>query len=93
MTAPKKRTERLDLRVSKEDKSKITRAVDFVGESMAEFVLKRILPEVERLIAQEEKIRLKDQAWNAFVGMLETSRPASASLKRTMKEYRKSQGV
>ena len=93
MTAAKKKNQRLDFRVSSEDKSKISRAVEFVGESMAEFVLKRIMPEVDRIIAQEEKVLLSNNAWADFVSMLETRRPASADLKRAMREYREAQGV
>ncbi|MEI8028021.1 MAG: DUF1778 domain-containing protein [Pseudomonadota bacterium] len=93
MSSAKKKTHRLDFRVSLEDKSKISRAVDFVGESMADFVLKRIMPEVDRIIARDEKIRLNNEAWTAFLGMLETPKTASSSLKKAMKEYRKTQGI
>jgi len=91
--AKKKKNDRLDFRVSSEDKSKIQRAVDFLGVSTAEFVLKRIMPDVDRVIAEEEKILLNNEAWNGFVNMLKNPKPASASLKVAMQEYRKSQGV
>jgi uncharacterized protein (DUF1778 family) len=93
MSSTNKRNQRVDFRVSSEDKSKLLRAADFAKESMADFILNRIMPEVERIIAQEEKIRLSQQAWTGFVQLLETPRPASSSLKAAMQDYRKIQGV
>lgn len=91
--ARRKKIDRIDFRVSPEEKLKIKKAVEFAGESMADFVLKRIMPEVNRLIAQEEKIRLNKQAWSGFVHLLQNPKPASSSLKRAMQEYRETQEV
>ena len=89
----KKKNERLDFRISSVDKLKIQRAMAFLGVSTADFVLKRIMPDVERVIAEEEKIHLNNEAWTGFVNLLQSPKPASASLKSAMQEYRKTQGV
>jgi uncharacterized protein (DUF1778 family) len=91
--ARKKKLERLELRLSGEDKSKIQRAVTFLKMSTTQFVLDKIMPEVEQTLAKEEKIRLNDASWNGFVAMLQSPKSASKSLKSAMKEYREIQGV
>ena len=92
-TAKKKRNERLDFRITKEDKTKIQRAVEFLGVSTADFVLQHVMPNVEKVIAQEEKIRLNNEAWKGFVQLLEKPKSASTSLKSAMREYLDAQGA
>ena len=92
-TAKKKKLERIELRLSGEDKSKIQRAVTFLQVSATQFVLDKIMPEVELALANEKKIRLNDAAWNGFLAMLQSPKSASTSLKSAMKEYREIQEV
>jgi uncharacterized protein (DUF1778 family) len=87
MTALKK-NERIDLRVSLEEKTKLRKAVEFCGERMSDFILKRVMPDVDRLLAAEQRIKLNQEAWEGFVSLLNSQKPASPSLKRAMQEYR-----
>lgn len=91
MTTANKKLDRLDLRVKSEVKAKLKRASKFVNEDMTEFVMKRVMPDVERILEAERKIRLNDTAWESFESMLLTPRKASTRLKESMKEYSKIQ--
>jgi uncharacterized protein (DUF1778 family) len=88
----KKKNERVDIRVSAEEKHMILEAAKFSGEKMSDFILSRIMPDVERLIATQTRIRLGEESWNAFVEMLQSPKPAPKKLKEAMKEYRKAKG-
>ena len=94
MTAlKKKKNDKVDFRVSADDKLKIKAAADFTGENLSDFILSRIMPDVERLIASEAKIRLNNAAWSGFAEMLSSPKKASDSLKAAMKKFRKEQEV
>lgn len=85
--------ERIDFRISAENKDKIMRASDYLGEKMSDFILKRVLPEAERLLEQQKRIRLNEQQWDSFLAMMTDPAPASKGLKSSMAKYRKNQGV
>lgn len=92
-TARKKKVARIDFRVSVDQKIKIQKAVDVRGEKLSEFILSRVMPEVEQILTEQERVVLNNKAWQSFMDLLEKPAPASSALKAAMKDYRKAQGV
>lgn len=86
-----KKIERIEFRIEPELKKKIQIAAEFSDEKISDFILKRIMPEVERLIETERKVKLDQEAWDSFVGILQSPKPASKNLKSSMKEYLRAQ--
>lgn len=91
--AVSQKNSRIEFRTTNSDKQKIVKASKFVGEDMSEFILKRILPEVERILEAEKRVQLDDLAWNSFVSLLINPPKASSHLKKSMTEYEKIQGT
>lgn len=91
-TARKKKVARIDLRVSVDQKTKIQKAVDIRGEKLSEFILSCVMPEVEKILTEQERVVLNNKAWQSFMNLLENPAPASSALKAAMKDYRKAQG-
>ena len=81
------------MRVSSEEKTKLKKAVEFSGERMSDFILSRVMPEVDRLLAAEKQIKLSQEAWEGFVSLLTNPKPASSKLKQAMQEYRETQEI
>lgn len=91
-TVKKKKDERIDLRVSADQKAKIQKAVDARGVKLSEFILSLVMPEVEQILIEQERIVLNNKAWQSFIDLLEKPTSASSTLKAAMKDYRKVQG-
>lgn len=88
-----KKSSRLELRLSAEEKENIMKAVDFFQErGISEFILKRIRPDVEKAIESEKQIKLSNEAWVGFLDLLNNKPKASDSLKDAMKSYLDSKG-
>lgn len=85
--AKKKLNDRLDLRVNVENKARIKKACALVQEDMTEFVMKRVMPDVDRILEAERQIKLNDNAWLSFETMLLGPKKASSKLKTAMEEY------
>ncbi|MCX6131153.1 MAG: DUF1778 domain-containing protein [Proteobacteria bacterium] len=85
--ALKKKLDRLDLRINAEVKTKIKQASAFVEEDMTEFVMKRIMPDVDRILEAERQIKLSDASWLSFESILFSPKKASPKLKSAIKEY------
>jgi uncharacterized protein (DUF1778 family) len=92
MATAKKKISRVDLRVSPEDKKRLQMAVDFTGERVTDFIMRRIMPDVNRILEAEKQIVLNDEAWSGFISMLQASpKKANPKLKKAMVEYLKLQ--
>jgi uncharacterized protein (DUF1778 family) len=85
------KNERIDIRVSLEDKVKIQDAASFLGISQAEFMLKSCLVEAERALQMEEQLELDSISWKNFCQLLESPKTPSKKLKSSMAEYIKNQ--
>ena len=87
-TAPKK-TERIELRVSREEKLILTRAAALEHVDVTAFVKRAALPVAERRIAEAEKIRLSARDAEKMLELLEhPSAPSPALVRAARAKYR-----
>lgn len=71
MTTRKPRTEKLDLRLSLEDKQKIGRAAAAAGRTVSDFVLESALSRADETLADRQRFGLDAQRWEAFLEALD----------------------
>lgn len=83
----KKKLDRIEFRVVAEQKIKIKQACELVKEDMTEFMMKRVMPDVDRILDAERQIKLNNASWLSFEAMLVTPKKASSKLKVAIKEY------
>jgi len=53
----------IHLRTSEDVKSVIAQAAEATGSTITQFVLDRVLPDAQSIVAEHEKIKLSDQDW------------------------------
>lgn len=69
--AKKRRTEKLDVRVSPESKVKLQTAAAALNRSMSDFVLESALARAEEALADRRTFGLDAKAWAAFQAALD----------------------
>ena len=93
-TKPKRaRSERLEARVTAEQKSLIERAAALQGRSVTDFVLSSLQEAATRAIDDHHRIVLSGEDAEAFVQGLLTPPQVSARLRETVRRYRQITGV
>lgn len=82
---------RLVARISPEDKAVIARAALLSGASVADFVVSQARSAAVRLVEEHNVIRLSvEESQRLMDALLGAPRPATASMKRALKQYKKS---
>ena len=89
MAQPIRQDDRLDVRISKEDKDLIETAATLKGQKMSAFVIENMRSIAQQVIETSRTISLSDQAWDTFVAMIESPPEPSESLRRAVKSLRK----
>ena len=75
MSRPTK-SERLELRLTSEQKSEIERAAAISGRSVTDFSVPLLVDEAAEVVRQERELRMSQNAWDAFNKILDE--PAKA---------------
>jgi uncharacterized protein (DUF1778 family) len=57
---------RIDLRVDSHQKSVIHRAAALLGIDVTQFIMERVFPEAERIVAEDNRTRLSKDDWERF---------------------------
>jgi uncharacterized protein (DUF1778 family) len=65
---------RLELRLTSEQKREIEHAAAIAGRSVTEFSVPLLVEHAEQVIQQDRRLRMSQESWNAFNAILE--RPA-----------------
>ncbi|WP_395018373.1 DUF1778 domain-containing protein [Dongia sp.] len=86
------RSERLETRVTPEQKVMIEEAAALQGRSVTDFVLTSLQDAARRAIAEHQQLTLSLRDSRAFVAALTKPRPANARLRETVRRYRKATG-
>ncbi len=81
------KTERLDLRVTREHKRLIERAAQVTGQPVTSFVLSSALERAREALDQESRIVLSEKDGVAFVEMLECREPPAPALVKAVKRH------
>jgi uncharacterized protein (DUF1778 family) len=95
MNTPNTRTrsERLETRVTADQKSLIERAAALQGRTVTDFVLTSVQEAAKRAIEEHQRLDLSIQDSEAFVDALINPKPVNDRLRDTVRRYRQSTGV
>ncbi|TXH36471.1 MAG: DUF1778 domain-containing protein [Rhodospirillaceae bacterium] len=87
------RAERLEARVTAEQKSLIERAAGLQGRSLTDFVLTSVQDAARRAIEEHSQLALSVRDSEAFVDALLSPKPINDRLRDTVRRYRERAGV
>jgi len=77
---------RIDFKVSAEEKARLSGAAEKLGKTMTRFILDQMLPEAERILAEENQLQLSGKDWENFCERLDKPRTDLKGLKRLLSE-------
>ena len=77
---------RIDLRVDSYKKNIISRAAALLGVNITQFIMERVFPEAERIVAESNRTRLSKEEWEQFCARLDEAPRDLPELRRLMKE-------
>ncbi len=92
-TSGRTRAERLETRVTAEQKSLIERAAALQGRSLTDFVLTSVQDAARRAIEEHQQLALSVRDSEAFVDALLNPQPVNDRLRDTVRRYREQAGV
>lgn len=81
--------ERLEARISYENKSVLKYAADLVGRSLTDFVINSAYEAATRIIREHEQIKLTMKDRDVFIQALENTSAPSSALVAAAKKYKK----
>lgn len=87
------RNERLETRVTAEQKNLIEQAAALQGRSVTDFVLTSVQDAARRAIEEHQRLNLSVRASQAFVDALLNPPPVNDRLRDTVRRYRQATGV
>lgn len=87
------RAERLETRVTAEQKNLIERAAALQGRTITDFVLTSVQDAARRTIEEHQQLELSVRDSEAFVEALLNPRPINDRLRDTVRRYRAATGV
>jgi uncharacterized protein (DUF1778 family) len=87
------RAERLEARVTAEQKSLIERAATLQGRTVTDFVLTSVQAAARRAIEEHSQLALSVRDSEAFVNALLNPKPVNDRLRDTVRRYRERTGV
>ena len=86
---PRVRGERLETRVTADQKSLIERAAALQGRTVTDFVLTSVQEAARRAIEEHQRLDLSVRDSEAFVEALLTPKPVNDRLRDTVRRYRR----
>jgi uncharacterized protein (DUF1778 family) len=92
-TTAKGRDERLEARISRDQKALVQRAAELQGRTPTDFVIASVHEAALRVIAQTQTIRLSAREGRAFAEALLNPREPNARLKASAQRYLKLTGA
>jgi uncharacterized protein (DUF1778 family) len=57
---------RIDLRLDPYKKRVVSRAAELLGVNITQFIMDRVFPEAERIVLEDQRIRLSPKDWEQF---------------------------
>src|SRR6516225_12061208 len=92
-TRGRSRAERLETRLTSEQKSLIERAAALQGRTVTDFVLTSVQDAARRAIEEHNQLALSVRDSEAFVDALLNPKPVNGRLPDTVRRYRRRAGV
>ncbi len=81
------KTERIEIRVTPEQKEFFARAANIIGTSMSEFATSALQQEASRINVEEELIKLTQEDRKFLASLLMNPPEPNTELKQAMKDY------
>lgn len=81
--------DRIDLRVTRDQKEVLARAAVLSGLSMSSFLVTKALSEAKKIVSKSESIVLSNRDRDLFYSLLKNPPKPNKSLVRLMKDHRK----
>jgi uncharacterized protein (DUF1778 family) len=92
-TSGRTRAERLEARITAEQKSLIERAAALQGRTVTDFVLTSVQDAARRAIEEHNQLALSVRDSEAFVDALLNPKPVNDRLRDTVRRYRERAGI
>ncbi len=92
-TSGRTRAERLEARVTADQKKLIERAAALQGRTLTDFVLASVQDAARRAIEEHSQLALSVRDSEAFVDALLNPKPVNDRLRDTVRQYREKAGV
>lgn len=92
-TSGRTRAERLEARVTVEQKSLIERAAALQGRTVTDFVLMSVQDAARRAIEEHDRLALSIRDSEVFVDALLNPKPVNDRLRDTVRRYRERTGI
>jgi uncharacterized protein (DUF1778 family) len=92
-TGGRTRAERLEARITAEQKSLIERAAALQGRTVTDFVLTSVQDAARRAIEEHNQLALSVRDSEAFVDALLNPKPVNDRLRDTVRRYRERAGI
>src|SRR6516162_7366890 len=92
-TRRRARAQRVEARVTAEQKTLIERAAALQGRTVSDFVLTSVQDAARRAIEEHQQLGLSMRDSEAFVDALLNPKPVNGRLRDTVRRYRKRAGV
>jgi uncharacterized protein (DUF1778 family) len=92
-TRGRSRAQRLEARVTAEQKSLIERAAALQGRTVTDFVLTSVQDAARRALEEHQQLELSVRDSQAFVEALLNPKPVNGRLHETVRRYRKITGA
>ncbi len=92
-TSRRNRAERLEARVTAEQKNLIERAAALQGRTVTDFVLTSVQDAARRAIEEHNQLALSVRDSEAFVDALLNPKPVDVRVRDTVRRYRERAGV
>lgn len=93
VTSERSKAERLEARVTKEQKELFQRAADIQGRTLTDFVVSSVLDIAKQVIMEHEKMILTKQDQEVFVAALLNPPEPSAKLRNAAQRYKQKMDV
>ena len=81
--------DRIDLRITREQKELLARAAALSGLSMSSFLVNNALDQAKRIVSESETIVLSDRDRDLFYSMLKNPPKPNKNLVRLMRNHRR----
>jgi uncharacterized protein (DUF1778 family) len=85
------RDERIDLRVSAELKTLLSRAASYAGMSLSSFLVAIAADKAKQVVAEHEAMTLSVKDWEALLSALDTADRPRPALEKAARRYRQRQ--
>lgn len=83
------RDERIDLRISADQKTLLARAASYAGVSLSSFLVSAAADRARELVAERETLTLTPRDWSKFLGALDKAERPRPKLEAAARRYRR----